>query len=208
MTGTEFWLAYQLASRSNQAPTTQLIELEFQNHKLFDLEDVLDYVFHQGYVEARYRPFTRWERKDAQKVKVSQPVEDLLKQGVGKTPENALKLVVDDMPTSFWFSYVYLHGHAASHPAVIQRVKLNEHPAKFERLAHITNYIFGQGFLAAKLRPVVHWEKACGARVEENVCVNILLMEGQATCEEKPLRLVIDAAPSCFLGCHCHRCTL
>jgi len=43
MTGTEFWLVYQLASRSNQAPTTQLIELEFQNHKLFDLEDVLDY---------------------------------------------------------------------------------------------------------------------------------------------------------------------
>lgn len=114
MTGTEFWLAYQLASRSNQAPTTQLIELDFQNQKLFDLEDVLDYgtysrgtiwsslikvihviqVFHQGYVEARFRPLTRWERKDGQKVKTSQPVEDLLKHGVGKTPESALQLIV------------------------------------------------------------------------------------------------------------------
>ena len=43
MTGTEFWFAYQLASRSHQAPTIQLIELEFQNQKLFDLEDVLDH---------------------------------------------------------------------------------------------------------------------------------------------------------------------
>ena len=169
-------------------------------------------VFRQGYVEARYRPLTRWERKDGQKVKVSQPVEDLLKQGVGKTPESALKLVVgqytscqricpvsltirsfeDDMPTSFWFRYVYLHGHMTSHPAVIQRIKLNEHPGlKFDRLAHVTNYIFCQGFLAAKLRPVVHWEKACGIRVEENVCVNIVLMEGEGTCEDKPLRLVV-----------------
>ena len=95
------------------------------------------------------------------------------------------------MPTSFWFSYVYLHGHAASHSAVTQRIKLNEHPTKFDRLAHITNYIFSQGFLAAKLRPVVHWEKACGARVGENVCINILLMENEGICEDKPLRLVI-----------------
>ena len=43
MTGTELWLVYQLASRSTQAPTVQLIELEFQNQKLSDLEDVLDH---------------------------------------------------------------------------------------------------------------------------------------------------------------------
>jgi hypothetical protein len=40
MTATEFWLAYQLASRSYQAPTVQLVEL---GEKLLDLEDILDH---------------------------------------------------------------------------------------------------------------------------------------------------------------------
>lgn len=45
MTNAELWLSYQLASRAHlKTPsTTQLIELEFQNHKLSDLEDVLDH---------------------------------------------------------------------------------------------------------------------------------------------------------------------
>lgn len=45
MTNAELWLTYQFASRALlKAPsTTQLIELEFQNHKLSDLEDVLDH---------------------------------------------------------------------------------------------------------------------------------------------------------------------
>lgn len=53
-------------------------------------------VFRQGYLDARCRSLTRWERKDGQKVKVSQLVEDLLSQGIGKTPESALKLVVGE----------------------------------------------------------------------------------------------------------------
>lgn len=40
MTGTEFWLTYQLASRCAYPPTVQLIEL---NEKFCDLEDILDY---------------------------------------------------------------------------------------------------------------------------------------------------------------------
>lgn len=124
MTHAELWLTYQLASRAHlKVPaTTQLIELEFQNHKLSDLEDVLDHgnspcivvshhsltiditVFRQGFVEARHRPSTWWERKDGQKVKPGHSVEDLLKQGVGKCPENALKLVVGAFVTgvSIW----------------------------------------------------------------------------------------------------------
>jgi len=45
MTQTELWVTYLLASRAHlkEAPTTQLVELEFQNHKLVDLEDVLDH---------------------------------------------------------------------------------------------------------------------------------------------------------------------
>jgi len=206
MTATEFWLTYQLASRCKQEPTVQLIELD---EKFLDVEDILDHVFRQGYVEPKLRPCARWERQDGQRVKACHLVEDLLEHGVGKTPETALKLVVDDVPTVLWFKYVYLHGHGhhTSHLGATQRIKLSEDPVKFERLANITNYIFDQGFLAAKFRSVVHWEKSCGSRIGENVCVNVLLLEGQGGCEDKPLRLVIDPTPSCHVGCHCHRCT-
>lgn len=43
MVHTELWLTYQLASRAHLPATTQLVELEFQNHKLSDLEDVLEH---------------------------------------------------------------------------------------------------------------------------------------------------------------------
>ncbi|KAF8158008.1 hypothetical protein B0H34DRAFT_438263 [Crassisporium funariophilum] len=201
MTNTEFWLSYHLASRVHLPPTTQLVELEFHNQKLQDLEDVLDHVFRQGYVEAKYRPVTWFERKDGHKIKGSQLIDVLLKEGVGRSPETALRLVVEDLANTFWFTYVYLHG---SKTVVTQRVKLNELPAKCDRLAHITNHLFQQGFLAAKLRPVVHWQKACGVRVEEHACVRDILSAGEGTCEEKPLRLIIDAPPACEAGCHCH----
>ncbi|RDB14834.1 hypothetical protein Hypma_016378 [Hypsizygus marmoreus] len=220
MTNAEFWLTYQLASRAHlgkNASTTQLIELEFQNHKLVDLEDVLDHarrdfdfdfgvdldfgaddvqVFRQGFVEAKFRPATWWEGKDGQKVKASQSVEELLMQGVGKCPDNALKLVVQDVPAAVWFKYVYPHN--ASAPAVAQRVKLASPTAstgRLERLAHVTNYVFAQGYLAAKLRPTVHWEDGCGKRIEEHAFVEEVLGWGEGGCEERPLRLIVDAPP-------------
>lgn len=116
MVNAELWLTYQLASRAHlKTPsTTQLIELEFQNQKLVDLEDVLDHgtfiletvsrsltdlvdgivVFRQGFIEGKYRPATWWEKKDGQKVKGSLCVDDLLQQGVGRCSETALKLIV------------------------------------------------------------------------------------------------------------------
>ena len=98
MAHTELWLTYHMASRlcTGKPATAQLIELEFQNTKLVDLEDVLDHVFHQGYVEARHRPTTWWEKTDGHKIKGSQVVEDLLKQGVGKCQTTALRLVVGE----------------------------------------------------------------------------------------------------------------
>lgn len=47
MAFTELWLTYEITSRLNRPATAQLIELEFQNQKLVDLEDVLDHVFRQ-----------------------------------------------------------------------------------------------------------------------------------------------------------------
>jgi hypothetical protein len=67
-------------------------------------------------------------------------------------------------------------------------MRLTEH--HFDTLGHLTNYIFSQGFVVPKYRSVVHWAQPCGKRVAENVCVNVLLLEGQGT-EEKPLRLII-----------------
>jgi len=43
MAHTELWLTYHLASRADRPSTAQLVELEFQNHKISDLEDVLEY---------------------------------------------------------------------------------------------------------------------------------------------------------------------
>jgi hypothetical protein len=56
MVHTELWLTYNLTSRASagKPSTAQLIELEFQNHKLVDLEDVLDHVFRQGFIEAKH----------------------------------------------------------------------------------------------------------------------------------------------------------
>lgn len=195
MTFAELWLTYQLASRAHlkNSSTTQLIELEFQNHKLADLEDVLDHVFRQGFVEPQYRPSTWWEKKDGQKVKASHSVEELLQQGVGRCPDNALKLVVQDVPAALWFTYVYRHNAGA--PAVAQRVKLaaSETRGRMEMFANVTNHVFKEGFLAAKLRPVVHWEDPCGRKIEEHARVQDVLAFGEGVCEEKPLRLIIDA---------------
>ncbi|TFK71306.1 hypothetical protein BDN72DRAFT_837912 [Pluteus cervinus] len=186
----EFWLTYHLASRAHLPATTQLIELEFQNRKLVDLEDVLDHVFRQGFVEAKHRPSTWWEKKDGQKVKNSHLVDDLIKQGVGKCQENALGLIVEDVPTTLWFSYHYVNTPVAR--PVTQRLKLTTLPVKFEKLAHVTNYIFKEGYLSAHLRPFVYWENTCGKRVEEAAAVTEILAFGEGTCEDKPLRLVIN----------------
>ncbi|TFK34725.1 hypothetical protein BDQ12DRAFT_706876 [Crucibulum laeve] len=205
MTGTELWLTYQLASRAHLPLTTQLIELEFQNNKLSDLEDVLEHVFRQGYVEAKHRPHSWWERKDGQKIKASHIVEELLKQGVGKCPDNALRLVVEDVPSHLWFSYVYTNNPSAH--VVTQRVKLAVPGAtacgRLDRLAHVTNHIFNQGYLAPKLRPVVHWQKFCGKRIEEHVLVEEILAGGDGLYEDKPLRLVVDSKPACSHCCGC-----
>ena len=97
------------------------------------------------------------------------------------------------MQTTLWFTYVYKHNPHA--PAVVQRVKLvagaGEVPVKFDRLAHVTNHIFGKGFVAAKFRPVVHWEGLCGKKIEEFHNVQEVLSWGVGHCEEKPLRLII-----------------
>jgi len=187
---TEFWLTYQFTSRVHLPPTTQLIELENPEHKLTDLEDVLAHVFRQGFIEAKYRPVTWWEKKDGVKVKACTTIDDLLIDGIGKCPDTALKLVIEDMPTNLWFSYHYIHNPPVQ--VVTQRIKFAGLSRRFEKLAHVTNYVFAQGFLPSKYRAVVYWQSPCGKRINECAAVDEILIAGEGISEEKSLRLVID----------------
>ena len=96
MTHSEIWLTYVFASRATagKEPTTQILELEYRGQKLHDLEDVLEHVFRQGYVEAKHRSSVWWEKYDGVKVKGSDVVEELLEQGVGQCEQTALRLIV------------------------------------------------------------------------------------------------------------------
>lgn len=208
---TELWLTYHQASRASLAPTSQLVELGVQKQKLHDLEDVLEYIFQQGFLDPQLRPVSWWEKCDGEKVKGSICVDELLQQGVGKCEQTAMRLVIGaygyskpptcqhsprniaDIPPAFWLSYHYVHS--AGKVAVTQRVKLDAlHPYQAgvrPKLAHITNHIFDHGFLGAHFRSRVHWEGVCGKRVEEHHDLFELLSHGEGICEEKAMKLVI-----------------
>jgi hypothetical protein len=96
MTCHELWVVYQIASRtvSGKPATAQLVELEHEHSKLVDLEDVLEHVFTQGYVEPKHRSASWWESKEGHKFHGGHSVEACLKEGAGGTPETALRLVV------------------------------------------------------------------------------------------------------------------
>jgi len=195
MTASELWLTYHQISRASRPCTAQLIDCALQNQKLNDLEDVLEYIFTQGFVEPKFRPVSYWEKTNGEKVKASLCVDELLQQGVGKCEETALRLIIADIPPVVWFSYHY--ASASPGTAVVkQRVKLEHlHTAchsQFPKLAHLTNYIFNQGYLAKHLRSKVHWETTCGKNVGEHGDLLELVAAGEGVAEDKTLRLVID----------------
>jgi hypothetical protein len=97
---------------------------------------------------------------------------------------------IADIPAAIWVHYEYLHC-SRPHTAT-QRIRLDLPQMKcFERLAHVTNYIFAQGYLPCRARSMVSWKGACGKH-EESVKVEDVLSWGEGVCEEKPLRLVIS----------------
>jgi hypothetical protein len=96
MTHNELWLTYHQTSRCNKPATAQLVELEFQNEKLTDLEDVLEHLFRQGFVEAQHRSLSYWESPSGQRLNPSHALEELLTEGAGKCPQSALRLVIGE----------------------------------------------------------------------------------------------------------------
>jgi hypothetical protein len=91
--GSELWITYHHASRSHKQVTAQLVDVSDTTH-LFDLEDVLDYVFQQGFVDPKWRSVSWWEDCSAVRLKACSTVQDLLARGAGSTPETALHLIV------------------------------------------------------------------------------------------------------------------
>ncbi len=73
--------------------TTQLIDISDAAH-LFDLEDVLDHVFEQGFVDPKLRSIVGWEDCTSVRLKAGSTVQDLLVRGAGCTPETALRLII------------------------------------------------------------------------------------------------------------------
>jgi len=73
--------------------TTQLIDVSDAAH-LFDLEDVLDHVFEQGFVDPKVRSVAWWEDCTSVRLKASSTVQDVLVLGTGSTPETALRLII------------------------------------------------------------------------------------------------------------------
>ncbi|KAG2155798.1 uncharacterized protein EDB93DRAFT_1101586 [Suillus bovinus] len=184
MTHNELWLTYHQASRCNKPATTQLVELEFQNEKLTDLEDVLEHLFCQGFVEAQHRSLSYWENHDGQRLNPSHSLEELLTEGAGKCPQSALRLVI-----------VMFTTHKNATPAVTQRVKLcHAQEAKLEIIAHLTNHIFRNGYLAARYRTVVTWQGTCGRKIGEHEKLDALLAAGEGLSDTSSLRLIIDFA--------------
>jgi hypothetical protein len=77
----------------NEQVTAQLIDVSDAAH-LFDLEDVLDYIFKQGFVDPKLRSAVRWEDCTSVRLISSSTVQDLLVRGAGSTPETALRLII------------------------------------------------------------------------------------------------------------------
>ncbi|KAH9980077.1 hypothetical protein BGW80DRAFT_1248373 [Lactifluus volemus] len=186
---TELWITYHQASRAHKHMTAQLVDCSDAAH-IYDLEDVLDHIFQQGFVDPKWRSVSWWEDCKSLRLKACDIVQDLLARGAGSTPETALRLIIADIPLAVWVHYEYVHaGHL--HTAT-QRFRLDLPHLKCERLAHLTNHIFAKGYLPAKTRSLVCWKAPCGKVLDECTKVEDVLALGEGVCEGKALRLVID----------------
>ena len=217
--GTELWITYHQASRTHKQVTAQLVDVS-DAAQLFDLEDVLDYVFQQGFVDPKWRSVSWWEDSSAVRLKASSAVQDLLARGAGSTAESSLHLIVGmwrvlfiwlrlrfnkyvdvaDVPLAIWVHYEYLHS---VHPhTATQRIRLDLAEFKCERLAHITNYIFAKGYLPSNTRSLVSWKGASGKHIDESTKVDeVLTTLGEGLLESKPVRLVIGKCPIYAVWC-------
>jgi hypothetical protein len=101
--GSELWITYHQASRKHKQTTAQLIDVSERSH-LFDLEDVLDHVFQQDFVDQKWRSVVWWEDCAGVRLKASDTVHDLLARCAGSTPCTALRLIIGTFTYGAQFS--------------------------------------------------------------------------------------------------------
>jgi len=89
----QLWITYHQASRTHKQVTTELLDVSDAAH-IFDLEDVLDHILNQRYVDSKRRSVIWWEDCTSVRLKSSDTVQDLLACGAGSTPETALHLII------------------------------------------------------------------------------------------------------------------
>ena len=95
----DLWITYHQASRSQRAVTAQLVDVT----DMLDLEDVLDHIFQQGFVDPKWRSVSWWEEGASTRLKASHSVQDLLTRGIGNTPATALRLIIGMCQCPFFF---------------------------------------------------------------------------------------------------------
>lgn len=96
----DLWITYHQASRSQRAVTAQLVDVT----DMLDLEDVLDHIFQQGFVDPKWRSVSWWEEGASTRLKASHSVQDLLTRGIGNTPATALRLIIGMCHCPFFLS--------------------------------------------------------------------------------------------------------
>jgi hypothetical protein len=64
--------------------------------QLFDIEDILDHIFQQGFVYPKWRSVAWWEECTSVRLKASHAVQELLARGAGNIPAPALRLVTGE----------------------------------------------------------------------------------------------------------------
>lgn len=89
----ELWITYNQVSRVHEQVTAQSIDVSDAS-QLFNLEDILDHVYEQGFVDPKLRSFVWWEDCTSVPLKASSTVQELLVRGAGSTPETALRLII------------------------------------------------------------------------------------------------------------------
>lgn len=104
---------------------------------------------------------------------------------------------------AIYVHYEYLHDRDSQ--TYVQRIGLDMPSTKFMRLAHLTNYIFAEGYLPSKVRSAVSWRCASGKHIEKNTRLDYVLSLGGGVSEDKPLCLVIGKShkirSQCLGGC-------
>ena len=165
----ELWITYHQASRARKQVTAQLVDVS-DAALLFDLEDVLDHIFQQGFVDPKWRSVAWWEECTSARLKASHTIQELLARGAGSSPASALRLVIGTMRRLFPFFFCvrfvcvltvtwFRSGHSCGHLGTLRVRALRA--SAHRNAAHPSGPATGEGLRT----PGAHHELYICARI-------------------------------------------